>query len=242
MAEFHRKIELQSPDDLQYLVSNIRRAANEKIDKDWPPIEGEDKIRERVEELVHSVCPFCSLVFLFNTIINALGIKADANWQYINDVFHRTAANITINGLEPSEALINNILLNSTSPSHYEIEEHEPFNTKLFEKAKDLARQEEELIEEIAALRRKIPGSVAENTKREYKEGIESDEEQLRRRGELVKEQTRAQMDLGAFERQDGVESNWEKGIKGLERLMKTMPEMVARKERAERAEAVAVG
>jgi kinetochor protein Mis14/NSL1 len=55
MAEFHRKIELQSPDDLQYLVSNIRRAANEKIDKDLPPIEGEDKMRERVEELVHSV-------------------------------------------------------------------------------------------------------------------------------------------------------------------------------------------
>jgi kinetochor protein Mis14/NSL1 len=56
MAEFHRKIELQSPDDLQYLVSNIRRAANEKIDRDLPPIEGEDKMRERVEELVHSVC------------------------------------------------------------------------------------------------------------------------------------------------------------------------------------------
>jgi kinetochor protein Mis14/NSL1 len=55
MAEFHRKIELQSPDDLQYLVSNVRRAANEKIDKDLPPIEGEDKMRERVEELVHSV-------------------------------------------------------------------------------------------------------------------------------------------------------------------------------------------
>jgi kinetochor protein Mis14/NSL1 len=55
MAEFHRKIELQSPDDLQYLVSNIRRAANEKINKDLPPIEGEDKMRERVEELVHHV-------------------------------------------------------------------------------------------------------------------------------------------------------------------------------------------
>jgi len=56
MAESQRKIELQSPDDLQYLVSNVRRAANEKIDKDLPPIEGEDKMRERVEELVHSVC------------------------------------------------------------------------------------------------------------------------------------------------------------------------------------------
>jgi hypothetical protein len=56
MAEHHRKIELQSPDDLQYLISNVRRAANEKIDKDLPPIEGEDKMRRRVEELVQEVC------------------------------------------------------------------------------------------------------------------------------------------------------------------------------------------
>jgi hypothetical protein len=55
MAEHHRKIELQSPDDLQYLISNVRRAANEKIDKDLPPIEGEDKMRRRVEELVSEV-------------------------------------------------------------------------------------------------------------------------------------------------------------------------------------------
>jgi kinetochor protein Mis14/NSL1 len=55
MAEFHRKIELQSPDDLQYLISNIRRVANEKIDKDLPPIEGEDRMRRRVEELVNDV-------------------------------------------------------------------------------------------------------------------------------------------------------------------------------------------
>jgi kinetochor protein Mis14/NSL1 len=56
MADHHRKIELQSPGDLQYLITNVRRAANEKIDKDLPPIEGEDKMRERVEELVHQVC------------------------------------------------------------------------------------------------------------------------------------------------------------------------------------------
>jgi kinetochor protein Mis14/NSL1 len=64
MTEFHRKIELQSSEDLQYLVSNIRRAANEKIDKDWPPIEEEDTMRKRVEELVHDVCtPFSLLPF-----------------------------------------------------------------------------------------------------------------------------------------------------------------------------------
>jgi kinetochor protein Mis14/NSL1 len=56
MAEYHRKIELQSPDDLQYLIANVRRAAHEKIDRDLPPIEGEDKMRRRVEELVQEVC------------------------------------------------------------------------------------------------------------------------------------------------------------------------------------------
>jgi kinetochor protein Mis14/NSL1 len=162
--------------------------------------------------------------------------------KYIKDVLHKTAANITINGLEPSEELINNILMNSTSPSHHEIEEHEPFNTRLFEKAKERAREEEELIEEIATLRRKIPHSVAETAKRIYKEGVEGDEEQLRRRAELAKEQEWAQMGLGSLERQEVVEASWNQGIKGLERLMKTMPEMVARKERAEMAEAVAAG
>jgi hypothetical protein len=77
MAEFHRKIELQSPDDLQYLVSNIRRAANEKIGKDLPPIEGEDKMRERVEELVHSVCfPFSWFFGLM--VVHCAGIRANA--------------------------------------------------------------------------------------------------------------------------------------------------------------------
>ncbi|KIN00810.1 hypothetical protein OIDMADRAFT_122451 [Oidiodendron maius Zn] len=55
MAEFHRKIELQSPDDLQYLISNVRRAAHEKIDRDLPPIEGEDRMRRHVEDLVQDV-------------------------------------------------------------------------------------------------------------------------------------------------------------------------------------------
>ena len=149
---------------------------------------------------------------------------------------------MTINGMEPSQEMIDNILVNSTSAPHHEIEEHETFNTKLFEKAKELAREEEELIEEIAALRRRVPGEVAEHARKAYKEGIEGDDEALRRREELAKEESKAKMGLGALERQDGVEKNWEHGVKGLGRLMKTMPETVARKERAERAEGVAIG
>lgn len=59
MAEFHRKIELQSPDDLQYLVSNIRRAADAEIEKNLPKMDDgvEDDMRPRVEQLVEEVLP-----------------------------------------------------------------------------------------------------------------------------------------------------------------------------------------
>ena len=43
----------------------------------------------------------------------------------------------------------------TTSDMTRSIEQHEPFNPKLWERAKELARQEEDLIEEIAALRAK---------------------------------------------------------------------------------------
>lgn len=57
MAE-PRKIELQSPEDLQHLIAVARRAANAKIDEALPKIEGPDAMRRRVEEDVHNVFPF----------------------------------------------------------------------------------------------------------------------------------------------------------------------------------------
>lgn len=238
MAEFQRKIELQSPDDLQYLISNVRRAANEKIDKDWPPIEGEDKMRERVEELVNEVRPIAIVQSLILQI--HLQLKRKSNQcieQYINNVFHTSSENITINGMNPSPDLLSSLLTSTSTSPILEIEEHEPFNTKLFERAKELARQEEDLIEEIAALRRTVPAKVAENVKREYKEGLEGDEIVLGRLEEM-RERGAADLGVGGLERQGDVEAAWVRGVKGLEGLMRTMPETVARKERAEKAEA----
>lgn len=61
MAEFHRKIELQTTEDLQYLVANARRAAKEYLDKDFPPDlrdEGDNALHERIERNVDEVCTF----------------------------------------------------------------------------------------------------------------------------------------------------------------------------------------
>lgn len=56
----YRKIELQAPADLTYLIANISRAARDKIDKHLPPDaapEGDDAMRRRVEQLVDEVGP-----------------------------------------------------------------------------------------------------------------------------------------------------------------------------------------
>lgn len=126
----------------------------------------------------------------------------------------------------------------TTSDMTRSIEQHEPFNPKLWERAKELARQEEDLIEEIAALRRKMPGVAAENVKSGFKREIEADEKALRGRLEASGErESKAWLGVGKLERQKDVESAWERGVEGLGRLKKTMPEMLAKKEKAERVE-----
>lgn len=58
MDTHHRKIDLQSPSDLTYLLNNIKIAAQEKLDLAIPPSaapEGEDAYRLKVVELVHKV-------------------------------------------------------------------------------------------------------------------------------------------------------------------------------------------
>ena len=57
--EEQRKIDLQSPADLTYLLTNIQNVAQEKLDLHIPPSaapEGEDDaFRVKVEQLVHQV-------------------------------------------------------------------------------------------------------------------------------------------------------------------------------------------
>lgn len=71
MAESQRKVELQEADDLRYLINNVRRAANTKIDLALPPIEGEDALRSKVEELVHGVSPPPSFPTFYHHILIA---------------------------------------------------------------------------------------------------------------------------------------------------------------------------
>ncbi|KAH8590910.1 hypothetical protein B0O99DRAFT_633759 [Bisporella sp. PMI_857] len=208
MAEHYRKIELQSPDDLQYLINNVRRAAREKIDKDLPPMPGlgEDPMRQRVEELVQA---------------------------YIRDVFLTTGENITINGMEPDKDLLERML--KEDGGERSVEEFEAFDPRLWERAKEAARKEEELVEEIARLRRDVPGMVVEGVRSGAKG---DDEERLGIWVEKANGGDNGDLRVGSLERQEVVERDWAKSVDGLSRLKRSLPEMAAKKERAEKAEA----
>lgn len=272
MTEFHRRIELQSPDDLQYLVSNIRRAADTEIEKNLPRMEGEstkDEMRDRVEVLVEEVCIWLLFTLLPTSQIsfqllphyptNRRGgemyrTHTNLRKQYIQAILLAASENITINGLPASTSPILSDLLNGSStspnsgsrtansrPAYKTLEEHEPFNTKSFAKIKDLATQEEDLIEEIARLRREMPHKILDGERTRWKNVEEKDEERLRVVDELGEDGGKGIV-LEKGERVEELEGRWEEGVKGLERMVAGLPESVAKKERAERAEAYVVG
>ncbi|KAF4594933.1 kinetochore protein mis14 [Ophiocordyceps camponoti-floridani] len=53
-SALQRKIELQAPEDLAFLVANVRRAARERLDEAFPLVDGggEDELRNGIAQLV----------------------------------------------------------------------------------------------------------------------------------------------------------------------------------------------
>lgn len=124
-----------------------------------------------------------------------------------------------------------------------EREEHEPFDGQLWERAKALAVKEEELVEQIAALRRNVPAVVVEREGR-WKKGVEEEEgeiegwrEKLGIEDEAIFAEGGSGLGLERNERMVEVEGDWEKGIGGLEGLFRGLPEVGATRDRAGRAE-----
>ncbi len=59
VSQVQRKIELQSPEDLTYLIANVRAAATERLNESIPLVagqEGQDELRDEVERMVNEVC------------------------------------------------------------------------------------------------------------------------------------------------------------------------------------------
>ncbi|SPO04435.1 uncharacterized protein DNG_07120 [Cephalotrichum gorgonifer] len=201
----HRKIELQSPEDLAYLITNIRGAARSRIDEAFPPVnrdDGEDdELRLRIEALVE---------------------------EYITKTFTLASPNIAINGMDVDAASY--LSDDKTAEPVYE-----PFDERKQQRVLDLAREEEDLLAEIAALKRNAPPRVAASFSEGIKEGLKADEAAMDERDAAVCEVDQAEVGAGldvAGIGEDG-EERWRGAVGGLGRLKREMAAVVAKMERA---------
>ncbi|KKY15370.1 putative kinetochore protein [Phaeomoniella chlamydospora] len=156
---FHRKIDVQSPMDLQYLRENISRSAQQKLDLHFPPLlqgqqssdaySTEDPMRTAVSNLVS---------------------------HFIKQTFTSAAHGISINGLDAT-ALPDQ---NSSTSRQIEPEqaiEYAPYDPRLTSKLSSLYAELESLTTQVAKLRREAPEKSAE-TYRQTLENVVAEEEE----------------------------------------------------------------
>ncbi|KAI1344523.1 hypothetical protein F5Y15DRAFT_411354 [Xylariaceae sp. FL0016] len=229
--ETQRKIELQTPEDLAYLVANVRRAAAARIDEAIPldPAHGEYDLRTQIEELVDEYITKTFTLASPNLSINGLPVDAS---QYLSPDGVGSSASASAKTLEPEEI-------------------YEPFDARKRARVEDLTREEEDLLRDIAALKKSVPGAAAAAWADATKKGVKADEEALAAWNERSSSTTDAAapdgtttatgagrgigvaLGVGALERQQDVEATYEKAVQGLGRLRREMPAVVARMERA---------
>ncbi|KAM5345683.1 hypothetical protein ACJ41O_011544 [Fusarium nematophilum] len=206
VSQVQRKIELQAPEDLSYLIANVRRAAASRLNEAFPVVEGadgEDELRNQIEKLVN---------------------------EYIDKTFSLASPNLSINGLPvtPGSFL-------SDSPASEPEPVYEPFDTRKRQLVADLITQEEKLLEDVAGLKRSIPAAAAANQAEQLRDSLKRDDDLLeaRERGLVAEAATAVDLPVQTLERQDGVEAGFRSAVEGLGRLKRDMPAVVAKMERA---------
>lgn len=161
--------------------------------------------------------------------------------QYISKTFTLAAPNLSINGLDVDPA----DFLDPTSSSFKSRgvggdpePAFEPFDARKRQRVEDLTREEEDLLREIAALKRQLPAPAAQRFAEQTRAGVKADEEAL---AAAVKD-ANARVGAGAAglvpEGMDDakrveVEGAFAGAVEGLGRLKKEMPATVAKMERA---------
>ncbi|KAM0555929.1 hypothetical protein ACHAPJ_005908 [Fusarium lateritium] len=204
VSQVQRKIELQTPDDLSYLIANVRRAAAEQLNAAFPVVEGndgDDELRIQIEKLVN---------------------------EYIDKTFSLASPNLSINGLP----VVPDSFLSETTAEPEPV--YEPFDTRKRRRVADLITQEEKLLEDVAALKRSVPATAAENQAEQLRDSLKRDDDLLdARKKQVVAEAAEVELDVQPIERQEGVETGFRRAIEGLGKLKRDMPAVVAKMERA---------
>jgi len=127
-------------------------------------------------------------------------------------------------------------------------EAYEPFDARARQRVEDLSREEEDLLRDLAALKRKVPGGVARQYAEAAAAALRDDEERLAEAvvaaaaageaqgGDAAGGKGKGKGKEGALEeleRQGDVEDAFARAVETLARLKGGMPATVAKMERA---------
>ncbi|KAF1816147.1 hypothetical protein P152DRAFT_427959 [Eremomyces bilateralis CBS 781.70] len=208
-----RKIDLQSPADLAYIESNVRRAASQKIDHALPPSaapEGEDELRKKVEGLID---------------------------EYVRTTFEGVRANVTVNGMDEKDGI------KPQDQGEAPTLEFEPLDTRLADRIRALESTKESLTTKLADLRRTGPHPVAHTYQTQLLARREQQDQQLAAQQETMIEDAKGErLALTEPARGEEVAEMWEVGTGGLVELKGGLTETVGRVERAGRVGGHVVG
>ncbi|KAL8909312.1 MAG: hypothetical protein Q9207_000322 [Kuettlingeria erythrocarpa] len=208
MDPHHRKIDLQSPADLAYLQSNIKLAAQQKLDLAIPsaatPTNETDTFRPQVQQLVQ---------------------------EYIAQTLSLALPSLAINGLDAETSMLADANTNEVEDES----NYEAYDPRLAEKLRTLYRQLEWENTRVAELRREAPGAAARayverlESEREVEKGREQEVGGMMEGGGI------GALEPVGLERREEVEKVWGRGLQGLVELGK-VTEVMARTERARKA------
>ncbi|KAK4548811.1 hypothetical protein LTR36_008584 [Oleoguttula mirabilis] len=205
----HRKVELQSPADLTYLIANVSRAAREKLDKHLPPDavpEGEDAMRQRVEQLVE---------------------------DYIRNTFTAAKDSMSINGMDSREMeaeLAKAQEGEEIEPFDTKLAQRiQNLSAQIEQRTLDLANLRRKAPAETS---QRFQDSFTKQSA-EYDARLQKDEE------EKLEAAKGTKVDIGEMERLDELQNTWSKGSDQLLALKSGLGGTVARMEKAQKAVAV---
>ncbi|KAK0721500.1 hypothetical protein B0T21DRAFT_373756 [Apiosordaria backusii] len=214
-----RKIELQSPDDLRYLITNVRKSATDSINAAFPPVldddgnpipQEEDELRNQIDKLVN---------------------------DYITKTFTLALPSISINGSLSPPPTPHSLFTPNQNPLSPEIQ-YAPFDPRKRDKIESLVSQEEDLLRSIATLKRRVPSATASAFISSTTSQLLADEEALKLVLERAKEEgldsgRKALEGMGELDRQEDVEGTYNDAVQTLGRIKADMPAVVAKMERA---------
>jgi kinetochor protein Mis14/NSL1 len=121
--------------------------------------------------------------------------------QYISRTFTLASPSLSINGLPVDLArLLSGAPSDADAPLQPEVI-YEAFDARKRARVEELTREEEDLLRDIAALKKSVPGAAAASWSEGFKKGVRDDEEALEKSKAEARRDERDGLKVDALER-----------------------------------------